>query len=76
MKRGVEKRLLGQATLRDGAVQLNVKALIEKKGHTVRDAMVKVVLTVGNSSNASYLMAGFNGNHAGSEYWLGQPVWK
>ena len=66
---------LGKVSQVDGALQLNLAELLDKKKRPVADKEIKVVLTIGNSSNDGYLMAGFSGNHANAEYWIGAPSW-
>jgi hypothetical protein len=72
----LERSVLGRAEVKDDVLEVNLGELLENKGVTLSDRSSKVVLTVGNSSNKDYLLAGFSGNHAGSEYWLGKPEWK
>lgn len=57
-----------------GLIRLDVAEAIAPFG-AVRNRKEMVVLTVGNSSNADYLLAGIGGNGYGAKYVVGEPVW-
>ena len=59
----------------DGILRVNVGGMLKEKGISVGGTS-PIALTVGNSSNQGYLLAGFTGNHAGTSYWIGAPTWK
>jgi hypothetical protein len=59
----------------DGLLQLDVfEALRKLRGGPTEPLLT--CLTVGNSSNADYLMAGCGGNAAGSTYSVGAPCFR
>jgi len=70
----VESMLLGQASPANGVLRVNMAELLRRKGQAVPGRGV-IVMTIGNSSNKGYLMAGFGGNHAGATYTVGKPSW-
>jgi len=71
----VEPVVLAEALPTDGLLRLNLGKLLAAKGvGTV--GVRRIALTIGNSSNTGYLMAGFGGNHAGATYVAGKPRWK
>ncbi|MDP6523914.1 MAG: hypothetical protein QGH15_06805 [Kiritimatiellia bacterium] len=65
---------LGAARVMDGKLTLDLGEALEKKG-IQPEGETEILLTLGNTSNEKYLMAGFFGNHAGTRYWLGRPRW-
>lgn len=65
---------LGAARLMNDRIVLDLGDALERKGVQIKDAS-DVVLTIGNTSNEKYLMAGFAGNRAGTRYWVGRPRW-
>lgn len=67
--------LLGDGVVTKGKLRLDVEAMLKAKGVTPAAGEQLVWLTVGNSSNDHYLLAGFGGNHAGTRYWVGEPTW-
>ena len=66
--------LIGEAKPQAGVLRVDVGGLLKKKGANYAGVR-PVFLTIGNSSNAGYLLAGFGGNHAGTKYWVGPPRW-
>jgi len=66
--------LLGDATPEGGILRVDLGGMLRQKGVDIT-GVKQITLTVGNSSNASYLLAGFGGNHAGSTYSVGEPKW-
>ena len=70
----VEQMLLGEAAPVNGVLRLDLAALLKSKGISLPEPGV-IVMTVGNSSNKGYLMAGFGGNHSGAHYAVGKPAW-
>ncbi|MFT5127735.1 MAG: hypothetical protein ACI8W8_001342 [Rhodothermales bacterium] len=71
----VRRYLLGRGRIEGGVLRINLGEMLAE-----RDALPKgserVILTIGNSSQSDYLLAGIGGNHAGSIYRVGQPSWK
>ena len=70
----VEHMLLGEASPVNGVLRVNLAELLKPKGHQYDKAGI-IVVTIGNSSNKGYLMAGFGGNRAGASYAVGKPKW-
>lgn len=67
--------LLGEAALRDGILRVDVGGHFRARGIPIAAGTTQISLTIGNSSNAGYLLAGFGGNHAGTTYCAGKPKW-
>jgi hypothetical protein len=64
--------VLPAVSAKNGSITVDLaKALAGKAGA----APVLEGLIIGNSSNKDYLMAGFSGNGAGTQYCVGVPVW-
>ena len=65
-------RCLTEVTIRDGRVRIDLLRSIDRlPGH--HPIPVLTSLTVGNSSNEDYLLAGGERNMAGSYYLVGEP---
>ncbi len=68
------ERLLGKVKA-DGLVQVNLLELLRNLG--VDDPELRIAeITVGNTSNAGYLLAGHGGNQAGAGFLLGTPEFR
>ncbi len=65
---------LGDVAVQDDLLRLDLGQLLESRGLRSRGPR-SIVLTLGNSSNQDYLMAGLGGNRAGATYWVGEPRW-
>jgi len=66
--------VLGEARPQGGILRVDLGAMLKKKGVGL-GGQKQIFLTIGNTSNSDYLLAGFGGNHAGTKYWVGQPKW-
>jgi hypothetical protein len=67
-------RYLGQATPKDGMLRIDLMDQAKRLVVGLSEPMVQAI-TVGNTSNTGYLLAGNGGkNLAGSSYWLGVPT--
>ena len=66
--------VLGEARPQTGILRVDLGEMLKKKGIGL-GGQKQIFLTIGNTSNAGYLLAGFGGNHAGTKYWVGQPKW-
>jgi len=66
--------LLGEASVLNGTLRINLAEMLRKKGIGIEGTR-QIWLTIGNSSNTDYLLAGFGGNHAGTKYHVGRPGW-
>jgi len=71
---GLDAIVLGEARPQGGILRVDLGAMLKKKGIGL-GGQKQIFLTVGNTSNSGYLLAGFGGNHAGTKYWVGQPKW-
>lgn len=67
--------MLGAAAIENGRLRVDLGALLKARNVEPPAADTPITLTLGNSSNLHYLLAGFNGNHAGTRYWVGEPKW-
>jgi hypothetical protein len=64
--------LLADVAPRGGVAVLDVWEAVERLGGALPEPALRT-LTVGNSSNVGYLLAGSGGNRAAVSYSLGQP---
>ena len=66
--------LLGKAAPSGGVLRIDLGGMLMKRGVPITGTR-QIALTIGNTSNAGYLLAGFGGNHAGTTYCAGRPKW-
>jgi len=66
-------RLLGEAQIRGGELRFDLGKAIDGLGKQPADRQI-ACLTVGNTSNEDYLLAGNGGNNTGASYELGTPT--
>jgi len=65
---------LGDAIPHEGVLRFDLGGALKRK-NAATQGLKQITLTIGNSSNAGYLLAGFWGNHSGSTYCVGDPKW-
>ncbi|NQT19805.1 MAG: hypothetical protein HQ592_08870 [Planctomycetes bacterium] len=66
--------LLAEAAPHNGLLRVDLGGHLRRKEIPI-EGVRQITLTIGNSSNAGYLLAGFGGNHAGTTYCAGKPKW-
>jgi len=70
----LDRIVLGKAVPQNGLLRVNIGEMLKARGVPI-NGVKQISLTLGNSSNADYLLAGFGGNRSGTTYTLGQPKW-
>ena len=70
----LKSMMLGDAAPREGVLRVDIGGMLKQK-NVSSGGITQITLTIGNSSNAGYLLAGFWGNHAGTTYCVGEPKW-
>jgi len=70
----LDRIVLGKAEPADGMLRIDLGRMLSAKGVAIA-GMKQISLTLGNSSNTGYLLAGFGGNQSGTTYTAGQPRW-
>jgi len=70
----LKSMMLGDAAPSEGVLRIDIGGMLKQKNVSTT-GIKQITLTIGNSSNAGYLLAGFWGNHAGTTYCVGEPKW-